>query len=357
MTISGAVNIDASANIGPVMLDLHGLVLEDEEAALLRHSSMGGVILFARNYESTDQVQALIAKIRRVNPTLLIAVDQEGGRVQRFRRGVSALPALAKMGDLYQQDPLLAIDTTRQCAWLMAAEMIALGIDLSFAPVLDLNYQRSKVIGDRSFSSCPDKSAALGAAYIEGMAKAGMASTGKHFPGHGYVAGDSHTDIPRDNRRFDDIDKNDLVPYKRLFSQGLNAVMPAHVIYSDCDEDPAGFSRYWLQTVLREQLQFDGVIFSDDLTMEGATVAGDFQARARAAITAGCDMVLVCNDRLGAEQVLDASLPISDKSQRRLMSLRAQPKDDSVKSWERFKDSASRLAARANIASVLNIEV
>ncbi|MBL4795604.1 MAG: beta-N-acetylhexosaminidase, partial [Pseudomonadales bacterium] len=275
--------------IGPVMLDLNGLVLEKDESALLQHPSTGGVILFSRNYESTRQVQKLIKEIRRVRPSILIAVDQEGGRVQRFREGVSALPALAKIGELYQRDPGLALNVATQCAWLMASEMISLGVDISFAPVLDLNYERSAVIGDRSFTGQPTEMALLGAAYIEGMQQAGMASTGKHFPGHGFVAGDSHTDIPLDERGYDDIDINDLLPYKQLFNLGLSAVMPAHVIYTKCDEAPAGFSSYWLQTVLRQQLQFDGVIFSDDLTMEGASVAGDFQARAHAAMDAGCD--------------------------------------------------------------------
>ncbi|MBV1882570.1 MAG: beta-N-acetylhexosaminidase [Pseudomonadales bacterium] len=345
----------ANTKIGPVMLDLKGLVVEDDEVSLLQHPSVGGVILFSRNFESTDQVQSLIEHIRRINTSLLIAVDQEGGRVQRFREGLSVLPALAKIGELFQYNPELAIDTARKAAWLMAAEMITLGVDLSFAPVLDLNYQNSAVIGDRAFSSCPDQTITLGTAYIEGMSQAGMASTGKHFPGHGYVAGDSHTDIPRDERSFSEINSKDLLPYQQLFGLGLSAVMPAHVIYTQCDDNPAGFSRYWLQSVLREKMQFDGVIFSDDLAMEGATVAGDFPSRARAALTAGCDMVLVCNDPQGAAQVLDAALPIAERSAQRLLKLRARPQGESLKSWDEFKSSPARGAAQDAISSALNI--
>lgn len=347
----------SSANIGPVMLDLNGLVVGDDEITLLQHTATGGVILFSRNYESPEQIQELIAQIRRLNPSLLVAVDQEGGRVQRFRQGLSRLPALGKIGELYQYDPVLAIDIARQSAWLMAAEMIALGVDLSFAPVLDLNYGRSEVIGDRSFSHSANESTMLAAAYISGMRQAGMASTGKHFPGHGYVVGDSHTAIPRDNRCFADIDKKDLQPYRELFNHGLDAIMPAHVIYSECDENPAGFSQYWLQDVLRRNMKFKGVIFSDDLTMEGASVAGDFQARARAAIAAGCDMVLVCNDRQGAEKVLDASPSISNESCLRLIGLRAQTKDESVTNWRQFKQSKCRRVARESIATALGIDV
>lgn len=289
--------------VGALMLDLAGLELLPEEAELLQHPQIGGVILFARNFASSEQVSSLVDAIRAVRPELILAVDQEGGRVQRFREGFTRLPPMAVFGRLYDQEPTAALGAAQECGWLMAAEVLATGVDISFAPVLDVECGISQVIGDRSFHTDPEIAAALAGAFIAGMHDAGMAATGKHFPGHGSVAADSHIAIPEDPRRFDAICAHDLVPFRQLAAQ-LEGIMPAHVIYSAVDPHPAGFSPFWLQTVLHQQLGFDGVIFSDDLSMEGAVVAGSFSDRARAALDAGCDMVLVCNHREGALEVL-----------------------------------------------------
>lgn len=289
--------------MGPLMLDLEGTVLSAQDIRRLQHPATGGVILFSRNIESVEQVQALLAAVRGVRPELILAIDQEGGRVQRIRSGVTRLPPLACLGEYYAKDPEAATHRARDWGWLMASEMLALGLDISFAPVLDVEVGRSAVIGDRSFHKDPQAVIALGRAYVEGMHEAGMAATGKHFPGHGWAEADSHVAIPTDERARAQIENFDMQPFVALAGL-IDAVMPAHVIYSQVDAKPAGFSSYWLQTVLREQLHFQGVIFSDDLTMEGAAVAGGYPERAQAALDAGCDMVLVCNNPDGADQVL-----------------------------------------------------
>lgn len=319
--------------IGPLMLDLEGLTLTNDEQTLLAHPGVGGVILFARNYESTDQVQALIRAIRSVRPDIIIAVDQEGGRVQRFKAGVTRLPALRALGDLYLGSPDVALRNAEDLGWLMAAEMTSLGVDISFAPVLDIDFGRSEVIGDRAFASEPEHIASLAAAYIKGMASAGMAATGKHFPGHGWVAADSHVDIPVDERSLAELEAADLVPFKQLASV-LAGIMPAHVIYQQIDKLPAGFSPYWIEDKLRNELGFGGVVFSDDLTMEGATVVGGFPERAKAAFDAGCDMVLVCNHREGALQVLEwlEKNPVQ-ANQQRFAQLQAKPQC----TWEQLQ--------------------
>lgn len=290
--------------LGPLMLDVEGTVLSAQERERIAHPGVGGVILFARNIQDTDQVRALIAAMREVRPELIVAVDQEGGRVQRVKKGVTLLPPLARLGRWWDENPVQAMQGAREWGWLMAAEMLALGFDISFAPVLDLNVGRSRVIGDRAFHGTPQAVVALARSYIAGMHEAGMAATGKHFPGHGWVEADSHHAIPVDERGEADIRAQDLQTFAQL-ARDLDAVMPAHVIYQQVDAQPAGFSRYWLQQVLRSELRFEGVIFSDDLTMEGASVAGGYGERAAAALAAGCDMVLVCNNPAGAQTVLD----------------------------------------------------
>lgn len=308
-------------SLGPVMCDLRGLQLEADEREMLMHPQVGGIILFTRNFESPDQIAALCKDIHELRqPHLLIAVDHEGGRVQRFRDGFSRLPACALLGQCH--DTKLAESLAQQAGWLMASELLAVGIDLSFAPVLDVGGKISQVIGDRAFHVNPDQVSLLARAYMRGMKEAGMAAVGKHFPGHGSVPEDSHVAIPYDNRSFEDIKMKDLIPFERMIRAGLPGLMPAHVIYPRVDKDPAGFSRIWLKQILRKQLEFQGTIFSDDLSMKGAEVMGTYPERAEAALDAGCDMVLACNNQQGAISILDnANIPTSIELQSRLIRM------------------------------------
>ena len=289
---------------GRLMLDLAGTALTAEEPALLCNPQVGGVILFARNVESRQQVEALVAEIRAVAPQLLIAVDQEGGRVQRFKQGFTLLPAMQQLGDLCHKDREAGLALTRDCGWLMAAEVIACGLDISFAPVLDVDRDTSSIIGDRAFSDQPQSVTDVAAAFIAGMNEAGMAATGKHFPGHGGIFADSHLEAPVDHRDWEQLSEHDLVPFVALADK-LGGIMPAHITFPTIDPDSVGFSDFWLKQILRHQLGFDGVIFSDDLAMKGADVAGGYVQKAKLALDAGCDMILVCNDRPGALEVLD----------------------------------------------------
>ncbi len=298
---------------GPLMLDLAGLQLEPEERDWLRHPAVGGVILFSRNYAEPRQLKALTEEIHALRrPSLLVAADQEGGRVQRFREGFIPLPPAGWLGRCYDRDPGRALEAAHSLGWLMAAELRSVGVDFSFAPVLDLDRGRNTVIGDRALHQRPTAVADLARAWRHGARAAGMISVGKHFPGHGGVAEDSHLDLPADRRRWEEIEMDDLLPFARLIDDGLEAVMPAHVVYPEIDPEPAGFSERWLKRVLRERLGFQGVIFSDDLSMGAAASAGDYPQRARKALAAGCDMVLVCNNPAAAQQVARALAGFED---------------------------------------------
>ncbi len=317
---------NAPRPLGPVMLDVAGLVLDADDRRRLGHPSCGGVILFARNYESPAQLAALVASIHALRtPTLPVGVDHEGGRVQRFREGFTAIPSMGSIGAGWAEDPEGACRRAGRAGEVMAAELRACGVDFTFAPVLDLDFGRSGVIGDRSFHRDPAAVVQLGRALVRGLGRGGMASVGKHFPGHGYAEADSHVDVPVDDRPLEAILTDDALPYVRLAPGDLAAVMPAHVIYPAVDAQPAGFSRTWLQDILRRRLGFDGAILSDDLSMEGARVAGDVHGRALAALSAGCDLVLVCNRPDLADELLTAPLPlVGAAAARRLSALRGR---------------------------------
>jgi beta-N-acetylhexosaminidase len=290
--------------IGPVMADIGGTTLTAEDREVLKHPLVGGLILFARNYTDPKQLKALCAELTKLKrPRLLLAVDHEGGRVQRFRVGFTRVPAMGSLGALHDEDRRKALAEARRWGRTIGKELAAFGIDLCFAPVLDRDTGRSQVIGDRAFSPDTGTIVALARAFSRGLAAAGLAATGKHFPGHGQVAADSHHALPVDRRGYDEIAKTDLVPFAELGNE-LPSLMLAHVRYSAVDPIPASLSKYWIQDVLRRRLRYDGALFCDDLSMGGAAVAGGPLERARLALEAGCDMLLVCNDRPGLLEVL-----------------------------------------------------
>lgn len=298
------------------MLDIEGLSLTPADRALLAEPAVGGVVLFSRNYASPAQLADLVAATRAIRtPPLLIAVDHEGGRVQRFRDGFSAIPAMRRLGHHYDHEPLDALALAKTAGWLIASELRASGIDLAFTPCIDLDWGVSEIIGDRAFHREPDAVAELAAAYCRGLKSAGMVAIGKHFPGHGAVVADSHKQLPVDRREFGDL-LDDMRPYEKLIANRLLAgVMVAHVVYSEMDPLPAGFSGYWIQSQLRSQLGFDGAVFCDDLSMKATAEFGSMPQRARLALEAGCDMVPICNDRPAARATVaalrDYSNPLS----------------------------------------------
>ncbi len=292
--------------LGPLMVDVAGTELAADDLEVLRHPLVGGVILFTRNYRDPGQLSALVSAIHAARqPPLIVAVDQEGGRVQRFRSGFSVLPPARRIGHEYDLDARAGLDLARNMGWLMAAELRACGVDLSFAPCVDLDYGVSEVIGDRSFHSRAAAVSQLAMSYMHGMREAGMAATAKHFPGHGAVRADSHTAAPVDRRELMDMG-DDLTPYRRLIANGLPAVMIAHVLFPSVDQDSvASVSSRWIRDVLRGDMGFQGVVFSDDMSMAGAAVAGDIVMRSKRALAAGCDMVLICNSRPSVVTVLE----------------------------------------------------
>ena len=312
--------------LGPLMIDVQGTTLTEEDRELMQHPLVGAVILFTRNFASIEQLERLVADIRAVRtPPLLVTVDHEGGRVQRFRKGFTVLPPMRTIGREYDLDPAAGKQLARQCGWLMAAELRSVAIDMSFAPCVDLDYGVSSVIGDRAFHRDPQVVAELAIAFVGGMREAGMAATAKHFPGHGAVVPDSHVAMPVDRRPLVDMDE-DLYPYRRLIANGLPAVMAAHVIFEEVDSLPAGFSSRWIQQELRGNLGFDGAIFTDDLSMKGAAVVGDMAQRAEAALAAGCDVLSLCNDRQGVLQVIESLRGSGDPlSQVRMVRLHGKP--------------------------------
>ena len=313
------------------MLDVEGLALGENDRRRLQDPSVGGVILFSRNYASREQVIALVRDIRALRePELLIAVDQEGGRVQRFKEGFTTLPPMAIFGQLYDaagEDTSEVLAFAHATAQLMAQELIECGIDISFAPVLDLGLHGETIIGDRAFHAEPEKLTAIAGAFIDGMRAAGMQATGKHFPGHGHVLADSHLETPVDTRAYATVLEQDMQPFIALKDQ-ISAVMTAHIDYSSIDSTLPTFSKYWLQTVLREQLGFSGLIFSDDLTMHGACIGGNIVERADKALEAGCDMVLVCNDHAAMDELLAAKPYLAGpKSQKRILNMKSRAAD------------------------------
>ncbi len=292
-------------SLGPVMLDIEGLSLTPADRELLLEPAVGGVILFSRNFSNVAQLVALVAEIRALRrPPLLVAVDHEGGRVQRFRDGFTSIPPMRLIGRQHREDPETAERLARQAGWLIGSELRAVGVDLCFAPCVDLDWGVSSVIGDRAFHRQPDVVGDLAASFARGLRSAGMAAVAKHFPGHGAVAADSHLKLPVDRREYGGV-LDDMRPYERLIANALIAgVMTAHVVYLETDDLPASFSTFWIQTELRSRLGFDGAVFCDDLSMQATRDFGPMPARAKQALAAGCDMVLICNDRPAARRAV-----------------------------------------------------
>lgn len=344
-----------SQGLGVLMLDVQGLELTAEDREVLANPQVGGVILglFGRNFASIPQLQELVQAIRECNPGLLLAVDQEGGRVQRFKQDFTRLPPMHVFGQLYEHDPAQARAGAEVCGWLMAAEVLSCGLDISFAPVLDLYLADSRIIADRAFAAKPEVVVELGRAFIRGMHEAGMKATAKHFPGHGSVVEDSHVELPTDHRALARILETDLLPFEVLVDD-YDAVMPGHVRYPEVDRHCAAMSETWLQDILRKRLGFSGVIFSDDLTMAAAESAGSVLQRAQLALAAGCDMILVCNNRAEARNVLDWLESCDYPMSKKLAAMQAahrQQRADLLASdrWCRSVELISNLATHLEI--------
>ncbi|MBC8381158.1 MAG: beta-N-acetylhexosaminidase [Pseudomonadales bacterium] len=329
------------------MLDLKGVSLDRDERLQLQNPQVGGVILFSRNIQSRDQICDLVAEIRACSKSLLVAVDQEGGRVQRLREGFTAIPSMQAIGNLIARSPEEGLGLSKDLGWLMASEVIACGLDLSFAPVLDVDRDTSSIIGDRSFSDQPEIVISAAEAFIKGMHDAGMAATGKHFPGHGGIVADSHLEAPVDDRSWNTLYARDIQPFAKL-SKMLDAVMPAHITFPSVDPDSVGFSSFWLNDVLRGKLGFEGIIFSDDLTMKGADIAGGYVDKAKLALKAGCDMILVCNCPQGAVEVLSYMESANISQSSKLASMVAKR---SI-SWSDLEGSPRRLAISQKVAAL-----
>ncbi|MEO8992078.1 MAG: beta-N-acetylhexosaminidase [Nitrosospira sp.] len=338
-------------SLGPVMLDIESTQLTARDKTKLRHPLVGGVILFTRNYSSFMQLQQLTTEIHALRtPPLLIAVDHEGGRVQRFREDFTRLPPMRELGRIWDTHPGEARHLAQQTGYVLAAELRAAGVDFSFTPVLDMDYGQSCVIGDRSFHRKPLVITELAHSLMSGLRSGGMTAVGKHFPGHGYIQADSHIEMPVDERSYAEIEANDLVPFRKMIDFGLAGIMPSHVVYPKVDMRPAGFSDIWLKKILRGKLDFEGCIFSDDLNMKGATVIGDVVQRAQTALAAGCDMVLVCNDPEAAAMLLAAlQFDMAVISVVRLARMRGRRHPDSI---AKLRENARFVKAVEQIAGI-----
>jgi beta-N-acetylhexosaminidase len=333
------------------MVDIGGTDLTSEDVRVLSHPMVGSVILFSRNYRDPAQLSALTAAIREIrSPQLLIAVDHEGGRVQRFREGFTRLPASRLLGRRFDAERRKGLSLAQSVGWLMAAELRAVGVDFSFAPCIDLDYGVSEIIGDRAFNSDADAVAALGVAYMTGMRDAGMAACAKHFPGHGAVVADSHTDLPVDRRAFVDMEA-DVRPYRLMIQNNVASIMAAHVVYSSVDQLPASLSRRWITDILRGELGFHGCVFADDLSMAGAASCGGILRRVQLAFAAGCDVLPICNDRQAVLSVLEhfGAEFESPASQARLVRMRARGEAGSNlrdnRQWQQTVEDIAGLSA------------
>ena len=336
--------------IGPLMIDLEGLALQDEEIKRIMHPMVGGLILFTRNYKDTVQLKTLTDAIRKIRGhDFLIAVDHEGGRVQRFREGFTTIPAMRKLGEVWDKDPKRANHLAFLIGQIIATELRVFDIDFSFTPVLDIDYNESTVIRDRAFHNDIEAIKALASSILEGLKEGGMRGVGKHFPGHGYIKADSHLSVSEDERTFDEIASKDMSIFISLIKHGLNAVMPSHVLYSAVDKHPAGFSSFWLKDQLREKFHFKGAIFSDDMSMKGAILGGEMKDRILKALEAGCDMVLLCNSpQLVDEVLLHLDWKMSSENISRLLSMKGtkEPAEALKMIQEKgFKEMTSQIMA------------
>ena len=335
--------------MGPLVLDIEGTELTDADIRRIGNPLVGMVILFTRNYVNREQLSKLCGDIHAVRNDLLIAVDHEGGRVQRFREGFTQIPAMAKLGEGWIDEPENTLLSAMACGYVMAAELRACGVDFTFAPCLDVNFNRSAIIGERAFSNNPNVITQLALALIQGLRLAGMSNCGKHFPGHGWVIADSHLELPVDDRPYERLLFADLKPY-RWMGQALDSVMAAHVLYPKIDDKPAGFSEYWLKKVLREELHFTGVVFSDDLSMKGARTEGNVTQRAESALRAGCDMLILCNDFDASDELL-STLKFEDSAERAERVKRLAPKGEAC-GWKQLTASALYKRSKALIPTV-----
>ncbi len=330
--------------MGPVVLDIESLTLTEDDRRRIAHPLCGMVILFTRNYSNREQLKALCDEIHSVKPGVLIAVDHEGGRIQRFREGFTEIPAMASIGAMWIDSPQDAMKAAMAAGFVMASELRACGVDLTFAPCLDVQFLRSDIIGTRALSHNPQIITNLALGLIAGLRQAGMSNCGKHFPGHGWVKADSHLELPVDERPYERLLFADLKPYSWL-GTALDSVMAAHVLYEAIDARPAGFSEHWLKKVLRQDLGFTGAVFSDDLTMKGALSVGTVSERAQMALDAGCDMLIICNDPQGTDELL-ASLKFEDSAERIARVKRLAPLGEPLKWNQRIQTALYRQALK-----------